>query len=121
MKEDEDTRRKRDVEPKPIESDEPEFEKGCLYIVKALDHFTRENDSETEELFIEFIGFYIEETEHYYKFCSFYYEEVTLERDFYSPEFRMILKCAVVEYIDLDFQVIQGKFREAKMDKSLRI
>lgn len=115
----EDTRKARDI--KPIETDNPQFEKGMLYTVKALDHFTRENDSETEEIFIEFIGFFLEETEYYYKFCSFYYEEVTTERDFYSPEFRMILKCAVTEYIDLDFQVLEGKFREVTMDKTKRI
>lgn len=114
-----DTRRKRDM--KKQEFEEPEFQTGCLYIVKALDHFTRHNDT-VEELFIEFIGFFIEETKngHYYKFCSYYYEEVTTEKDFYSPEIRFILKSAITEFLDLNFQVIEGKFRECLMDSNLK-
>lgn len=96
------------------------FQKGYVYIVKALDHFTRHNDN-IEQLFIEFLGMYVEETEYYHKFCSYYYEEHTTEVKFYSPEFRFIVKNTIWEVKDLHFKAVENKFEEIIMDSKEKI
>jgi len=90
------------------------FKTGKLYLVKALDHFTRIND-EVEKLFIEFIGFFIEETEYYYKFVAYYYSESTSEDKFYSNEIRFVVKSAVFDFMEFEAKLNCKQFDEKIM------
>ena len=93
-----------------------QLQKGKLYIVKALDHFTRMN-SKQENLYIQFIGYFIEETDNYYKFCSYLYEEYTPEKEIYSNEIRFVVKCAITQIIKLPVH-LTGKFDERIFDST---
>lgn len=94
-----------------ILANRPVFIKGCLYLVKAFDHFTRVND-DVEQLFVEFVGFFIEETPNYYKFASFYFNESTTKKKFYTNEIRFVVKSAVFDYVDLKAKLECKKFDE---------
>lgn len=93
--------------------DLPAFVMGGAYLVKALDHFTRTNGT-NEKLLIAFFGIFVEETEHYFKFVSYFYDEVTKDDLFYSPEMRFVLKCAIESVYNLKLQ-ITGTFEERIM------
>jgi hypothetical protein len=72
---------------------EPKFKKGNFYLVKANDHFTRQNNN-VEELFINFVGIYTGDSKNdkYYKFISLFYEDYDHKPEFYANEVRFVLK-----------------------------
>ena len=83
---------------------------GQLYKVKALDHFSRTN-YETKEVYMEFIGYFIEDMGLYLKFCSLVYTNITTVRETYSNEFRFVIKSAIIEITELPDRLV-GEFKE---------
>lgn len=85
-------------------NEEPEFEIGRAYLVKALDHFTRYK-SEDEKVYLKFLGIFHGETDDYYQFLTFYYEDYTSKDQFYTPEVRHLVKGTLVEVQPLNLYV----------------
>lgn len=86
-----------------IQVNVPEFKKGQLYFIKALDHFTMYK-GRSDQLFLEMIGYYVGETDFYFQFACLFYEETTSNPNFYTPEIKNILKVAIFEFDVINYK-----------------
>ncbi len=81
---------------------EPEFNKGHVYMIKALDHFTKHNPKDPPVMYFNLVGIYLGETEEYYQFKGYFYNEEHDANDtFEDPIGTFVVKGTLVEVMRL--------------------
>ena len=82
--------------------DEYKFKEGDVYLVKCLDHFTKHDPETKNVMFFNVIGVYLDETEFYYHFKSYFYNQEHDDHDTFNDSIgTYILKGTLYEVLEV--------------------